>query len=284
MLAEWHSTPAWVEDGTARSLLTVESGRTGHVLYRAERDRKALLFGGGDLVPGGPDDLLEGSTNYNDTGFLRFSGIGMPDGRRLWTRDDIVTIARFGAARDRDHRGDTIIYGRIRFLSDPPRQRSRIDALRGASGARLWGHGDVLVPSDAEPIEPEPSPKPTPGATPTPTPTATPTATSTPTPEPAAPPAAVLPAPAAPARSGLQAKARIIRRQGRRLTVLVTCSGPCLATLRVTAGGRTVGRARITLRARRARVTIRLTSRPAAAVRLTARFSPRKPPPRSTSR
>ena len=257
MVAEWHHTPPWIETGTARTLLKVESGRTGLTLFTAERDRKALLFAGGDLLPSGPDDLLEGSTTYNDLGFLRFSAIAMPDGRTMWSRDDVLTYATFGAARDVATGTDDVIYGRTRFNGETPHPLSRIDMLVGASGVPRWGHGDSM---GDPPIEPSPTPTPTPPP-PDPNPeTETETETgATRSPDPP-PPARSEPAPAAaPFTFVGRPWITATRRAGRRLRVRLACAGTCrgrvVARVRVGKRRLSVRTATLTLR-RRANVVV----------------------------
>ena len=269
MIALWHFTPPWLEQGTAQTLLTVESGRDGTPLFEAERDRKALLFGGGDLRPGGPEDLLEGSTAWDDRGFLRFAAVSMPDGRTLWSRDDVLTFASFGAARGSGADGDDVIYGRTLYTGDPLRQRSRIDLLAGASGVPRWGHGDPF----GDP--PPPDPEPTPGSSPTPDASPAPDATpSTVDASPAPPPAvARAPAPVAapPPRRAWVVSTRIV---GRRLRVRIACTGTCrgrvVARVRIDGRIRTLRSRAYVLGPRNATVVLRLPAGRARVVRVRA--------------
>lgn len=138
--AMWQYDGWWIENGSASTVLRVESAATGRDVVRLERDRKALLFTGGDLVRGGVQDLLEGSTTYNDIGF-ELSGVEMPTGRTLWRRSDVLYSALFGPLDDRSGGGSDVLYGRTAFGNEEPRWRTRIDVLRGSTGARLWGAG-----------------------------------------------------------------------------------------------------------------------------------------------
>ena len=163
--ALWHYTPPWEPGGTASTILRVESGDDGTELARAERDRKSLLFIGGDWVPGGSKGLFEGSVPYNDTNF-HLSALEMPEATALWTRQDVLFTALFGSLERDD--GDDVVYGRTQFVSEAPRWRSRISVLRGVTGEEAWGVGSLF--------ESSPSPAPTPSETVSPTPSASPSA------------------------------------------------------------------------------------------------------------
>jgi hypothetical protein len=140
----WHSDGYWQAEGSASSVVSVESGATGTELLRMERDRNALLFPGGDLVPGGPKDLLEGSVPYDLKNF-RLRGIGMPTGHHLWSHTDALYSAYFSPLRSSTGGGDYVVYARTQVSGDAPRVRSRIDALQGDSGAFRWGVGPPLI-------------------------------------------------------------------------------------------------------------------------------------------
>jgi hypothetical protein len=160
--SEWRYTGPWEPSGTASTTLSVESGRDGAELLQTERDRKSLMFPGGDWVPGGGMDLFEGSVPYNDRNF-RLAAIEMPSGDTIWQRTDVLFTALFGALGNQGG-GDDIVYGRTQLVAGSPRVRSRIDVLGGSTGRRIWGLGPVLVDDS------EPTPTATPStATPTPT-------------------------------------------------------------------------------------------------------------------
>lgn len=142
-LATWHYSGWWIENGSAATVLTIESGKSGSAIVALGRDRKALLFPGGDWVAGGPLDMFEGSTPHNDLNFS-LSAIEMPTGNTLWTRQDIAFTALFGAVRNQDGAGDDVVYGRTQIINEAPRRKSRIDLLDGFSGVRLWGNGPQL--------------------------------------------------------------------------------------------------------------------------------------------
>lgn len=142
--ATWHSTGYWEATGSASSVLAVESGATGQELLHAVRDRNALLFTGGDLVPGGPEDLLEGSVPYDNTNF-RLRGIEMPSGRALWSHTDVLFTAYFTTLRNRVGAGDDILYARDQVMQEAPKRRSRLDLLGGDTGLARWGVGPDLV-------------------------------------------------------------------------------------------------------------------------------------------
>lgn len=144
--AMWHSNGYWEPEGSASSILTVESGATGDELLRLERDRNALLFAGGDLEPGGPQDLLEGSVPYDNTNF-RLRGIEMPTGRALWSHTDALFTAYFGSLRSRTGGADHVLYARTQVMQEAPKVRSRIDVLQGDNGATRWGVGPELIPA-----------------------------------------------------------------------------------------------------------------------------------------
>jgi hypothetical protein len=146
--AIWHSDGYWEPEGSASSVVSIESGASGDELLRMERDRNALLFNGGDLEPGGPQDLLEGSVPYDNTNF-RLRGIEMPTCRVLWSHTDALYTAYFGSLRSRTGGGDHVMYARTQVSSDAPRVRSRIDALHGQTGAFRWGVGPQLIPAPA---------------------------------------------------------------------------------------------------------------------------------------
>jgi hypothetical protein len=139
-LATWQYSGWWMSDGTASTVLGIESGADGHEIVRVERARKALLFPGGDWVPGGPMDLFEGSTSYNDLDF-ELAAVEMPSGDELWRRRDVLYSALFGPLRRRGGGGDDIVYGRTQVIEEAPRRHSRIDVLHGINGAGLWGFG-----------------------------------------------------------------------------------------------------------------------------------------------
>jgi hypothetical protein len=143
--ATWHSDGYWEESGSASSVISIESGATGAELLRQERDRNALLFLGGDLEPGGPHDLLEGSLPYDNRNF-RLRGIEMPTGHPLWSHTDALFTAYFGSLSSRTGDGDHVMYARTQVTGDAPRVRSRIDALQGDTGALRWGVGPALIP------------------------------------------------------------------------------------------------------------------------------------------
>jgi hypothetical protein len=139
-LATWRYSGWWIENGSATSVLAIESGRDGTELVHLDRDRKALLFTGGDWSTGGADDLLEGSTTHNDIGF-RLSAIEMPGGTTLWSQVTAsLYSAVFGAVRDTSGTDD-VMFGRTQLIQEEPRRKSRIDILRGNNGQPLWGVG-----------------------------------------------------------------------------------------------------------------------------------------------
>jgi hypothetical protein len=141
--ALWRYSGSWEQNGQASTVLRIESGIDGSELWSGERDRKALLFKGGDWVPDGQLDLFEGSVSYNDTDF-RLAALEMPSGATLWSRMDIPYLALFGTMSNPSGQGDSVVYGRIQNLSATPRWRSRIDVLRGRTGTRVWGMGPSM--------------------------------------------------------------------------------------------------------------------------------------------
>jgi hypothetical protein len=144
--ATWHSDGFWEPEGSASSVVSVESGATGQELLRMERDRNALLFPGGDLFPGASQDLLEGSVPYDNTNF-RLAAIEMPTGQMRWSHVDVLFTALFGSVRDRAGGGDDVVYARDQVMQEAPRRRSRIDLIRGATGTPMWGVGPPLIPA-----------------------------------------------------------------------------------------------------------------------------------------
>lgn len=138
--AVWQYSGWWIENGSAFAVLSIESGRDGNELLHLERDRKALLFEGGNWSTGGAQDLLEGSTTHNDLGF-QLSAIEVPGGATLWSHETTsLYSALFGAVRDRSG-FDDVLFGRTQLIQDAPHRRSRIDVLRGANGQQVWGVG-----------------------------------------------------------------------------------------------------------------------------------------------
>jgi hypothetical protein len=144
--ATWHSDGYWEAEGSASSIVQVESGASGALLLDKELDRNALLFPGGDLSPGGPDDLLEGSVPYNNTNF-RLAAIEMPTGETLWSHFDVLLTALFGSVTDRAGGGDDVVYARTQVIQEAPKRLSRIDLLRGSTGSAVWGVGPPLISS-----------------------------------------------------------------------------------------------------------------------------------------
>ena len=249
------STPSYLPEGTAASRIVVESGATGAELWRATRDRQAVLGSGGDLVPGGPPELLELTLDH-DGSEIGLAGL-TATGAELWRRTDTglwdlsVEVARAPG-------GDEVTLGRVRRTNAVV--TSRVDRLRGRSGVRAWGVGDPF--GDPEP-DPEATATATATASPTasatatataaatatatatapPTATASATATATASASPAATPAAspaddpprataaplVRPSPDATPqrRSAPRPRVRVLRVTGRRVAVRLTCRARC---------------------------------------------------------
>ncbi|HYH28555.1 MAG TPA: hypothetical protein VEA19_07265, partial [Actinomycetota bacterium] len=137
--AVWRYEGYWVPNATAASILRVESGADGSELLRLDRDRKALLYPGGDLVPGGLPELFEASTPPNDL-TIRLAVVELPTGRTVWSRTDGAFVrADIGALRG--PADDLVAYARTRQIEGPPRLVSRIEVLRGPSGDRIWTLG-----------------------------------------------------------------------------------------------------------------------------------------------
>jgi hypothetical protein len=147
--AVWRYHGSFEESGTAASVMRVESGADGSELLRADRDRKALLFPGGDWIPGGQRELFEASVPRSETD-LQLSAVALRDATALWSRTDIPFTALFGVLNNPSGDGDNIVYGRTQFWNEAPRWRSRIDVLRGRTGRLVWGLGHPMGDVDTQ--------------------------------------------------------------------------------------------------------------------------------------
>lgn len=141
-VATWYYSAPWEPDGAATTRLVVESGATTQHLLDRQRDRKALLFEAGDLLPGGPLDLAEMSAPPNDRD-IRLAVVDVASGETAWSRTDAIASGLIAPARRADGSVD-LFYGRARAIEEAPRIAGRIDALDGRTGAASWGVGAVL--------------------------------------------------------------------------------------------------------------------------------------------